>query len=298
MIGSKGPPTAPKKPERAKPIPEESTEASQQAPQDPAQLIRATYQRCETRRAGGAWTGIHRLTPAEVTLVGYGERYGKPGLLEEQGQVKVNVRAGAVAFQTTSWDGGITTGIYAGGLKFPEFCCTCVKPALRHELVEILAHKHGGALTSMGDAETAGRLINAMQNDRFWFAIPFCNEHGLDSGSIGFDTGNPAVDKVTLGFTNREYAKRLCELNGLSGVWLDRTSMIARNVVVWIALSSPSVTLFSGASILNEVRGDGEPFVSMPTGIGLLIGSVLAFVVSLRHWIKYRKGQPLNESSS
>lgn len=256
---------------------------------EPSELIRRAWGETQIKFMKGAISTFLRLTPTGIRRL---EAAPKPKLLQERCVVRLpDLENFAHPIDVESWKDRYSnrvsiTGIYDGNLKFPKLCCSCLEPATRYELVEVgVRSNNPGRLALYGvDRETAERMFAALREKRFWYAIPYCKEHGLHSGSI-------EIDMTGLGpkllFTNKEFAKQFCELNGLKGKWLDRRARIARAVAIWGVLWSQLPAMFAAISIWKSLSGE-SPFFGQSVAIGLLVPSLFVFAISFFYWIKNR----------
>jgi hypothetical protein len=174
------------------------------------------------------------LTPSTVKRVIDNPRTTrKLGILQPQFQFKFDPK-----FYCVTLDPGICykdsqtekltfIGLHQGNLEFPDYCCQCMKPAKRYEVVELPVFDHPEKHVEYKGAskEVLERMIKALHYNRYWFAIPFCDEHDLLSGAIGFEVNDK---KLALKFANLEYAKQFGKKNGITVKWMDASVMKVR----------------------------------------------------------------------
>jgi hypothetical protein len=138
-------------------------------------------------------------------------------------KVKTNLKAGA---RSLGYE------IYHSGLEFPDYCVTCMKPAEKYALAETtLTYKSRGKFEVQERQEQANKIYDALFSRRYWYAIPYCHEHGSASQSISFSNVveietyavRPDIPQY-ISFNNLEYASLFMKTNHLTGVWADRSS--------------------------------------------------------------------------
>ena len=118
-------------------------------------------------------------------------------------------------------------------------------------------------------------ISTAIANDRYWYAIPFCDEHDWTDGHVVVDNiGHFSVK----GFVNPEYAKQFAELNGYKTHWVNareaqlrsRASCSFSIGLVLIVIPVAIMWLQSNSGNLGPL-----PYFAIPGTIALLIALVL-----------------------
>jgi hypothetical protein len=91
----------------------------------------------------GIFTGVLLLTPSMVRRVTQDKRSTrKPGLLQPRCEFKFDPSVGRLTLYSDTWKRSATSenivlGIHQGGLRLPDYCCQCLKPAERYFVVEL-----------------------------------------------------------------------------------------------------------------------------------------------------------------
>ena len=194
--------------------------------------IKEAFSSAKRQRLTGRANASVILTPSSVTrfqgeswlkLIIMGGASWKPKFMETRYQFIIDPKQGAIDLRSGSWKTDydkqkISVGLYQGGIKFPEICCKCGRPHNHKEIVEYC--------TAAGvpgkyrfedkiDKETNILISTAIFSNRFWYAIPFCENHGLNSRCINI-WDDPISDKIIIDFTNKDFAKRVGELNKIN----------------------------------------------------------------------------------
>jgi hypothetical protein len=136
----------------------------------------------------------------------------------------------------------VNHGIYRSVEKFPEFCCACANEADHVELIEAgLPKQETRHRTSVspGEIDTffhydserkevlqvwTNRLFDAATESRVWYAIPFCQNHNLNSKSVKIQNVSGSQisgSQLTIELTNDKYGRLFGEMNGLQGKWIE-----------------------------------------------------------------------------
>lgn len=174
----------------------------------------------------GVLRGLVYLTPPDV------KQTGKVGWVEHwEFVIDPRVNSSLLAPQATlNW----SQGIFLGGVTFPEVCCKCMEPATYFELAEagIRTRTWSGRVVFPGkEQEEVDRILAAYKYTRFWYAVPFCQKHGLKSRAVHIHSSAsmPKTDddwKMILDFSNPEYGRQFAQINGLEGIWIDRPVLL------------------------------------------------------------------------
>jgi len=166
-------------------------------------------------------------------------------------------------------------------LNFPDSCCKCMNSTSHFELVELVSKEIGG-------------------KTRTWFAIPFCEEHKLESKAISIDIKGQIKEKVVMHFTNIEYGGLFGEQNSITGYLLTPKTMKSR-VYAPIAIFF-AVAMFSFGILFlydNLVGFDARlekgmaAMTSLPISLLFFIIGAVITIWSASFWIKHRKGEKL-----
>jgi len=240
------------------------------------------------------------LTPHVVKKISnYEGGYKPPSFLTPRCEFKCKPAKNSEAFENIKWTNiPVTTGIYRGGLNFPEFCCICMRPVEKYEVIQLGITKRGGTLQlPFTDREQAELISDAIFLDRFWYTIPFCNEDSLGSEGISFKETDT---HFIIGFINREYGKLFGELNKMEGMWINKSTILARTlfkfrlvISIFAILMGALFTLVSFAETTTTAQQSDVSGPSLFWSLVLLLSGIGVFGWSLFFWIKHRKGENL-----
>jgi hypothetical protein len=197
-------------------------------------------------------------------------------------------------------------GIYEGALNFPEICPKCLGIGTHYEITEAFIQKrtwpakHYLKNTSNRKAQRVGR---ALLGDRYWHAVPFCDNHATHKRTVHFvwTCFDADVDKTYLILYNREYAQRFAELNNLEGRWINPKEVAIAGVLgLGISLSGAGVAVplfVVGARLYTgKWPGDSGRFaedVSNPFFVALWVVLLIVFIALLYHNYFRKKGEPI-----
>jgi hypothetical protein len=172
--------------------------------------------------------------------------------------------------------GSDISGLYLGGDKYPEMCCICCKPVTRYWFYQEIKHAYNTNDIEKFELEDDFKdkwsmISKAIANDRYWYAIPFCDEHDWTDGPVVADyIGHFNVK----GFVNPEYGKQFAELNGYKIHWVNaREAKLRRRAscsfVIGLVLLLIPVTIIW----LEQNSGDlgPLPYFTIPGAIAVLI---------------------------
>jgi hypothetical protein len=127
-----------------------------------------------------------------------------------------------------------TNGIWRGGLTFPRACAQWLKESSSFQLMEagiwalvLPKTRFPGELLR---PKQTHNLKRSVQYVRYWYAVPFCSNHSIDTGAVtvmensgmiaSSSPTHKAFWRIRLQFNNRDYGKAFEELNGLRGLWV------------------------------------------------------------------------------
>ncbi len=254
-------------------------------------------------------TQLLKLTPDQVTRIsesGSKKKIKIPGLFSPRYEYSIHPENNAIAITTQNWGWKWqyrpeiekwTTGIYQGGVHFPLCCVVCMKPVKKHELVELSVLKKtiGKIQIQNVTQQEADLMFEAWWNDRYWYPIPFCKDHNLQSGALALKNGNI----FKFGFSNPEYGKEFGKLNQLKGGWFSSKDRFRVKFLMPFLITVGFFTTFTGG--LLAYRGAKGQFgkaaktaADLPVGIALCIAGLALAVVMLIQYNKKSHGTDLN----
>lgn len=266
-------------------------------PVDP--VLQDAFRRARTVSLNGQ---MLRLTPDDVTTLDSSKLLPtwKPGLLTPHMEVVYRRDHDCTALHVKEW--GLqdkygprtqrwSSGIYAGGVRFPPYCVACLRPAQRFEVVQVLHGKDvavGRQQISTDSQEEAERISHAWLWDRYWFAVPYCGEHGLKSKAMSIKFGG---SEFTFGFVQPEYGKEFAELNRLRAVWRSKAFLVKTKLLYPFLLAASGLSAFSGLLLtLRGLKGGLGKAPALPTdvpvGISLIVIAVVVGVVVIRLFLR------------
>ncbi len=190
-----------------------------------------------------------------------------------------------------SWKGVGTVGIQKGNLKFPKKCVHCLKPVTHYELFEIVDETPVDGESKLRLEETdfykknSEDIWNAILRNRYWYPIPFCEEHNMDSGAFIYQHSEGSQKREWIGFANYEYGEEFAKINNLDGGWWDSKTQILNsiyNVVFGIAVC---LGLATGIFITGALTINGVPYgyeYRVYSGAGTILFGITAYL--LRHF--------------
>jgi len=174
---------------------------------------------------------------------------------------------------------GKEIGLYLGGDQYPEQCCVCCQPVTRYWFLEKWESTSPGVTeletlhVEKGSEARLPEIRKILSNDRFWYAVPFCDQHDLRDG---FMVGNIHGEKF--GFYNSEYGKLFAELNGYDSHWVDRSEARSRERGSCLATIGLVLLILPLAIIMLESKsGDLGflPYLTIPGIVLILVGLIL-----------------------
>jgi len=166
-------------------------------------------------------------------------------------------------------------------LDFPYSCCKCMGSASHFELVELVSKEIGG-------------------KTRTWFAIPFCEEHNLESKAISIDIKGQNSEKVVMQFTNRKYGLLFGERNAITGYRITSKTMRTRAYTP-VGIFSGAAMIFFGSIFLFDnlvgfeariEKGLGS-LTPLPISLSVFIVGIVLTIWFTSFRIKNRKGEKL-----
>jgi hypothetical protein len=171
-------------------------------------------------------------------------------------------------------------GLYISNIKFPNACCVCNQPPTHPEFVELKESAFGYYTPNSIrrhpdlDEETNELLSDAKIYNRYWYAIPFCDEHSLEDKAIRFS------ENQIIGFTNREFATNFGKINSIEGHWLTSKRIAAketRTCGCTILGLGPIILFFTWAVISNYwIDASYIDYIFLSTvGLSSIIGIAL-----------------------
>lgn len=153
-------------------------------------------------------------------------------------------------------------------MKFPRKCCVCGVTDIRFDFAEAyhVTRSLGKTALHVGTQKMAASIWRGLQGDRIWFAVPFCRDHGFNSGAFGIK--QEAKKRLTFRFANTEYGREVAALNNLDAYYWDEKKLLKRNS--YFALAA----LAFGAGALSLKLPTSEP-----TRIIVFLSALLAVVL-------------------
>jgi len=137
-----------------------------------------------------------------------------------------------------------SVNLYDGGINFPDLCPVTLKPASRYEILEIALGKFSkGYALSLDPGlskKKKDRILTAYFCDRFWYIIPFSENHGIKDRAIHLKYD----EELKIFIKNRKYAELFEKSSGLKGRWINGKN-IKQRIIGFI-----SGFLFLGISLL------------------------------------------------
>jgi hypothetical protein len=266
--------------------------------------IHETAARMEPVTLGGNFSGRVMLTPRDVrTTKG-------PHFWEARAEVRADLGKGARSLYGAQWrprqvlnprrDKAHDLQVFEGALKFPDACPVNLETPDHYEVVEVPFGRLSASYTRRtkvnASREEANRMGVAVSSDRYWFAIPFSQDHGPDDRAVHFERvfSGEGESRTKVALTNREYARRFCTLNDLEGGrWLDSRHLIMQMVgLVALILSFGAVGGIVGSYLVlrgDSVQGDywGAATIAVFV-IGLVVLGVSIYLL-----MKGRKSEPI-----
>lgn len=192
----------------------------------------------------GTVSGIFLLTPSYIKRLSQMKSSTvKPDLLTPYYEFKINLDKEAEkiwGFSIKERNSVKDIGIYMGGIDMPSICCQCGKSIDHYEIMEVSEVSNSmprlGVKTS--DLEAAQRILEAMENKRYWYAFPFCKEHSIYSKGVLIKKGDSCNYKMTIGFVNKEFGRRFGEMNNLKGRWISSKNLLIRGMSYFFYLTA------------------------------------------------------------
>jgi hypothetical protein len=260
------------------------------ASENASRAIKDAFLKAIPQKLEGHISGPVLLTPPTVNRLRDWSQYRSFGFFVPHSEFSWNPLWKSTTLEKWDWTDEygktVTSGIYQGGIEFPEFCCKCMLPATHYEVAELRVTQFSGGFTlPRGDQRTADLISDAVFCNRYWFAIPFCNEHSLKSRAIDFENSDRGI---IFQFANKEYSKLFNELNKLEGVWLNRSSLVARalfKLSMFIAsfiIIIGGLIIYNGLTNVSKSTDNGSTLIivlliglaPLLLGLGLVIGSL------------------------
>ena len=222
--------------------------------------IQRAFDGVETQVMQGIIRGALLLTPSSVSRVTEDKHSTrKLGLLQPRCEFKFDPSVGSITLHSNIYRDSQTSketavGIHQGGLEFPHYCCECMKPAKRHDVVELSVLDRPDVAVNISGVSKEGleKIAAAMHYNRYWYAVPFCDEHNLFSRAVGFQV---ADNKLVFKFANLEYGKQFGKQNDMETKWMDESVMklkLLTNIgfISCLMCASMAVGLFAGGRMV------------------------------------------------
>jgi hypothetical protein len=168
------------------------------------------------------------------------------------------------------------SGLYLGGDNYPEMCCICCKPVTRYWFYEKNKHVYNTNDIEEFELEDDFKdkwsiISRAIANDRYWYAIPFCDEHDWTDGHMVVDNiGHFSVK----GFVNPEYGKQFADLNGYKTHWVNaREAKLRSRASCSFSIGLALLVIPVAIMWLEQNSGDlgPLPYFTIPGAIAMLI---------------------------
>ena len=182
--------------------------------------------------------------------------------------------------------------VYDGGIRFPDLCPVTLEPPSRYEIVESFIPRIGmGRIQIEGKRERVERIGKAAGCDRYWYALPFSQGHGIKDRAVHFTSGEGVQthNNKSIFIRNREYAIRFAKSTGLKGLWLGTKHVVMRTMgitffILFLGMAGAFGLVLADKSTTGGIA-DSAPLL---LSIGLA-GSIGAIIL----WIMGNKGEPL-----
>ena len=245
----------------------------------------------------GVYAGTVWLTPPDVMgVLNEKKDLWKSEAFEPRSEFRLYPEINSIPIKKWTWEvegENVTVGVYQGGIKFPDVCCQCTKKKEKEELVEVGILAHSGSFQTYDQSqETVDKVTDAIFMKRYWYAIPFCKDHGLKSRCIHIEDSNEALSPglFIFGFTNREFSRLFKELNSEKGRWLDKNNL--RNKTFSYFLGMFFFICFMGGLVTTGLNIQGNPSpLSLPLSTTLMIVGILGIANAIRLYMKNKKGE-------
>jgi len=285
-----------------------------------AQAIAEAFKQAEPVTTKGKFNGTVLLTPNTVQW-----NLKEPGIFMPRYEYAFKPSHNTTDLWTFSWKQAgrnalgqkiwktYDVGIYQGSLDFPPFCCKCMQPVDHYEVIEVTEYlkdwRRGLTMTIPGmSAEKIRRTTYAWITKRYWYAIPFCSAHSWSHKPIRMlsrtNLKNMELkDRLPLCFLNQEYGRLFGELNNMDGKWMDRSALLNRDVIPWVAffggLASFAATSMGGLGIYEILGGfpaSETKLMSLPVSLVLLLVGIAGLVVAVRYGlVRFKQRREKNE---
>ena len=267
-------------------------------------IIREVFNQAKTKLFSNQ---LITLTPDTVTKIKE-SGFGKPGVLVPRYDFTIPPKTGSIEILKLHWGWKYdytnevkkwTSGIYQGSMNFPPSCVCCMEKATRHEVIQLNVAKEiiGKAQIPGVTQKEADIIFDAWFYDRYWYAIPYCDNHGLKSKAVAFKVN--AAKRFEFGFTNPEYGKLFGEINDIKGEWFTKKQRVINKIIGPVVGSLCGFSIFSG--ILLLIRGCRGKFdgvlktpADIPIGISLIVGCIIIIFFLLKFVVEHGKGTDLN----
>ncbi|MBN2347464.1 MAG: hypothetical protein JXJ22_01420 [Bacteroidales bacterium] len=178
-----------------------------------------------------------------------------------------------------------SSGIYTSGMQFPQYCVDCMKPATHHEVVQLIDAKNialGKYTIPVDSQKEANRINEAYITDRYWFAVPYCKDHGLRSKAVFIKYGG---EQFRFGFSNPEYGKEFARINRLKAVWRTKQFLFRTKFLYPFLLIFSGLSVFTGFLFaLRGFKGGMGKATAQPTDIPVGI-SVIVIAIIVIIWV-------------
>jgi hypothetical protein len=232
----------------------------------------------------GLWKGPVWLSPGTLNTT------KSPFFWQPYARFKtaINEKARSLDSQVWTTQGkNVTVHVFDGGIRFPELCPVTLGPVDRYDIVEVPIGRTAVRGQTNTNPERARRIGIAIGCDRYWYALPFSENHGVKDRAIHFHIAPDG--KLMILMRNKDYAIQFGRSMGLKGVWFS-AKHILKNIIgvgLLIVLSLAGCVL-----AVNLLSKPPKINFSLWTGLGLffiLAGLIYGIVLIY----KGSKGEPL-----
>jgi len=258
-------------------------------PGNASQKINEAHAKLQFTPLKGVFKGFVKVTPSLVKK--RAKRRNSKSYARFKFNALDNVRVLETLMMNKDDGSKVNLHIYEGGLKFPDLCPVSLEKATHYDILETTIQRQslGKVLLEGKDPQ---RTFDAMGSDRFWYAIPFSENHGIEDGAVDM-LGSDMSNNFRIYLTNKEYALEFAKLNNLEGVWLRMKHHVIMAFAYVGLIIFGALTALSGIMLYQGLAKEDWGTLSLPiVVIGGSIG-LLMLIVSIIAMIRGNRGEAL-----